>query len=144
VGQRAPDGARAVKTAAFLDEQGDVDVSYPISKFKSLEEYIPSIANLMKVKSIETGVIISSNGENIILINENGEVINKEKYLILVSLISIKYGKCKKLIIPYTTTNVIESIGKKYNVEIVRTKSNDAFVMNELLSSCDNSNDFLI
>lgn len=110
-----------------------VTKDYWITGNKSMDDYAKHIGDIIKANNNDIGVIFSENGENIILIDETGLVIDKEKYPILASLITLKSGNAEKLIIPYMSTVNIERLAQKYNTEIIRAKSAFSELINTVL-----------
>ncbi|QNO13922.1 nucleotidyl transferase [Alkalicella caledoniensis] len=79
------------------------------------------------------GALMQGNGESLSLVDGKGRVVEKENYFFLVSLLLLKKGEDINLIAPHTFPTVFENLGKTYNRQVVRTKSNPASVMNEML-----------
>jgi mannose-1-phosphate guanylyltransferase/phosphomannomutase len=110
-----------------------VTKDYSISENKSIEDYSKHIGDIVKANKHDLGVILSENGENIILVDETGLVIDKEKYPILASLITLKSDSTEKLIIPHMSTVNIEKLAQKYNTEVIRAKSPFSELINTVL-----------
>lgn len=110
------------------------------AKSKPLHELAKQISNLVKNNNYDMGVILSENGENIVLIDENGSVIDNEKYPILASLITLKSGCTERLIIPQMSTVNIEKLAQKYNTEVIRTKSAFSELINAVLRQVNENN----
>ena len=126
----------------FLKQIGcSVYENYSIWNYKSVDEFIPSITREIKSKNLNSGAIISDNGESIILFDENGNFIDMEKYKLLVTLILLKSQNIKKIIVPCTASMAIEKMAKLYDAEVVRTKSSTSCLMNEMLSDKSRSAD---
>ena len=83
----------------------------------------------------QMGIIFGESGENLILVDDRGRVIDGEKYTALVSLIVLKAGLTGSLVLPYTASATIEAMAGSYGVEVIRTKSNPSNWMNEMLKS---------
>lgn len=83
--------------------------------------------------NIFMGVIISDNAENIILFDEKGSKVQSDRYNVLSSIILLKLG-AKKILLPYTTTRIVDKIAERYNACITRTKSSVSNFMREILS----------
>ncbi|SHK33638.1 sugar phosphate nucleotidyltransferase [Tepidibacter formicigenes] len=122
-------------TSKFLKNIGcDVLCDYSIEKYKSINSYLNSMSKKVIRNKANFGIIFSENGENIILIDEKGRIIEEEKYTALVSLILLKIGSLKKIIMPYTTPKAIENMVREYKVDVVRTKTSPASIMREMLN----------
>ncbi|WP_243096940.1 mannose-1-phosphate guanyltransferase [Thermohalobacter berrensis] len=122
----------------FLEYIGcEVNTEYSIEKYNSVDEYFSFLSKQVKDKKADMGIIFSENGENIILIDDKGRVIDKEKYIAVISLITLKIGNIKKLVIPYNSPKVIEEMARKYDVDVIRTKSNPSNIINRIFEISD-------
>ncbi len=117
---------------------------YPLYNNTKAEERLSHIAKAVVDSGADMGIIFSENGENIILIDEIGRIIDKEKYLALVSLVILKSSNRNKLIMPNNSPNVVENIAKEYGVEVIRTKSNLSDIMNMMIDRNDKSENTLL
>ena len=109
------------------DHHGD---SHP-----SVDSYRASTARQVIKDRLHMGIIFGGNGENLILVDDRGRVIDNEKYTVLVSLIVLKSGTADSLVLPYTASETIEAMARGYGVEVIRTKSNPSNWMNEMLKA---------
>lgn len=127
--------------AALLKNIGcKVTKDYSISSNKSMQDLVKHIGDSVKKNDYDLGVILSENGENIVLIDDMGLVIDKEKYPILASLITLKSGCTERLIIPHMSTANIEKLAQKYNTEVIRTKSAFSELINTVLKQSKSDN----
>lgn len=78
------------------------------------------------------GVVLNEDGESAVLIDHKGRIFDKDKQLALTSLIILKNGMDKRLIVPHTASRVIEKMAECYNIEVVRTKNTPAAIMKEM------------
>lgn len=118
----------------FLEYMGcQVRCDYSIGRYKSFDQYLNFISNQVVKNGDELGIVFNENGEDVILIDENGKIIDKEMYTALAILILLKVGINKKIVIPYTSPKIIEKMAQKYSVEVVRTKTSPSAVMKEML-----------
>jgi len=121
-----------------------VQCDYSANQYKSVDEYLSYMAELVTENSANLGIIIGENGENLILIDEKGRIIDKDKYYALVSLIILKTGVVSKLVVPYTASNIIEKMAKAYDVEVIRAKSSPSYTMKKILSLKNLEEDFML
>ncbi len=117
---------------------------YLIDDFRSVDKYFSYISREVTKRGADMGIIFSENGENIILIDEKGRVIDKEKYLALISLVTLKASEAKKLVMPNNSPNILENMAKEYGAEVIRTKSNLSDIMNEMLNRNNYTKDSLL
>lgn len=95
-----------------------------------------AIENLCKKVASEgyfLGFLINSNGEGLKIIDDQGNIVDKEKYILLTELIIAKSGISNKFIVPHTVTKQVEEIAKNYSIDVVRTKSSISSLLNEIL-----------
>ncbi|KUO77747.1 MAG: hypothetical protein APF77_17810 [Clostridia bacterium BRH_c25] len=78
------------------------------------------------------GVVLNEDGESAVLIDHKGRILDKDKQLALTSLIILKTGMNKRLIVPHTASRVIERMAECYSIEVVRTKNTPAAIMKEM------------
>ncbi len=112
-----------------------VSADYSGSSHMSVDSYRSFMSGQVLTNKLQMGIIFGENGENLILIDDRGRVIDSEKYTALVSLILLKTKAADSLVLPYTASATIESMAKRYGVDVIRTKSNPACLMNEILKT---------
>lgn len=78
------------------------------------------------------GVMLNEDGESAVLIDHKGRILEKDKQLALTSLIILKSGMEKRLIVPHTASRVIEKMAECYDIEVVRTKNTPEAIMREM------------
>ncbi|WP_242661314.1 mannose-1-phosphate guanyltransferase [Alkaliphilus metalliredigens] len=119
----------------FLESIGcDVKQDYNLKGDKRIQDYLVEMTPRIKKGKVNLAVIISEDGEDIILIDGAGRIIEQEKYDALIAMMILKEGKQKKLILPYTAPYIIEEMAHIYGVEVQRVKSNPASIMNAMLA----------
>ncbi|MCF8009952.1 MAG: NTP transferase domain-containing protein [Clostridiales bacterium] len=68
------------------------------------------------------GVIIDNNADSLILIDEQGEIIQEDLLTALIALIALKRHK-EPVVVPVTASKTIESLAQKYSSKVIRTKT---------------------
>lgn len=96
-----------------------------------------NISKQLLNKKADLGIIIWENGENLILIDEKGDIIKDEEYFLMAEIIAIKGYKAGKLVFPYAFPTAAEEIAQNYGVQILRTSSNISNIIGEILRSED-------
>lgn len=96
-----------------------------------------NIAKQLLNNKADLGIIIGENGENLILIDEKGNIIKDEEYFLMTEIIAIKGYKASKLVFPYAFPTAAEEIANDYGVQILRTSSNVSNIIGEILQSQD-------
>ena len=122
-------------TSDFLENIGcDVQLDQSMDKYTTISEYMPLLAEKMEKQNADFAVIIHENGENLIFIDDKGRIVENEKYLAFVSLMTIKNDLQQKLVLPYIIPNIIGKTAKENNVEVIISKSNPSSMMNTMLN----------
>lgn len=113
----------------------DAEVRYPSYKSLDINSYIGFTSDLIKKGNYSMGVVLNGNGESFTLIDEEGRVIDKEKFTLLAALLCLKSGVCKNIIVPSTVTSKIETMAKEHGAKIIRVRSSVCDTINQLLNS---------
>ena len=92
----------------------------------------------VKLQKADMGILIGENGENLVLIDDKGRIIEKEQYIVFAALILLKIGVNKKIVVPYTSPKAIEDLAQRHGKEVVRTKTSPAAIMNAILEAGGN------
>lgn len=99
----------------------------------SHNSYCRRIAEHTVKSGASMGMVFSEDGESVVLIDHKGRIIDRERHRALISLIVLKTGMDKKLILPHTASKVIDKMAEKHDIEVIRTKSSPSEVMNAML-----------
>ncbi len=94
--------------------------------------YSSRLAELTVKHGACMGIVLNEDGENALLIDHKGRILDKDKQLALTSLVILKTGMDKRLIVPHTASRVIEKMAECYSIEVIRTKSTPAAIMKEM------------
>lgn len=106
---------------------------YPYNHKDPLEEHLMNFSQLIVRKRADIGIHISENGEELVLIDNKGRIVNRETYTALVAILCFKKGM-RRLVLPYIAPNIVERLAEAYGARIVRTKSNPSNIMKAMLS----------
>jgi mannose-1-phosphate guanylyltransferase/phosphomannomutase len=117
-----------------------VQCEYGLQKYKNLNTYIDDLSLEIKKNKESMGMILSSSGENIILIDEKGRIVDRDKYTLLVARIVLKLGIGKEIIVPYTASKVLDQMANAFQAKIIRTKTAPSYRMKELLNGDNDEN----
>ncbi|MFZ5969550.1 MAG: sugar phosphate nucleotidyltransferase [Bacillota bacterium] len=121
-----------------------VIVDKTVEKYKSVSDYLIFLSRKVVNSKADIGVFISEDGENLILVDEFGREIDNEKYMAFVSLLVMKKGPLKSVILPYISPKSIENMIQNQDVEIIRTKSSPACVMSTMLNHDSEQEDLIL
>ena len=88
----------------------------------------------------DIGIKMNNNGEIIELYNEKGSKLKNEMITVLISLLCLKNGESRELVVPHNAPRVIEEIAEKYQGRIIRAKSSKQAIMEEMFKiGCQNT-----
>lgn len=122
----------------------DVVCDHSIKDYEDINLYLNKMAKNVVENNLDFGVILSQNGESILLVDEKGRIIDSEKYNILITLILLQLKKTKKIVIPHTMPMIIQKLTQKHDVEIIKTKHSHSCFMNAVLNDEEMFNQYLL
>jgi mannose-1-phosphate guanylyltransferase / phosphomannomutase len=119
--------------SSFLQSIGcKIHAEGGIIKSSSLNEYLNKFSSDVVKGSYYMGAVIGPDGEGILLVDERGRVIDRDRYTLLSSLLVLKQD-IKQLFIPHTSTVIIDEMARSFNAQVKRTKASSSSFINELL-----------
>ncbi|SET37446.1 mannose-1-phosphate guanylyltransferase / phosphomannomutase [Natronincola peptidivorans] len=122
-------------TCEFLEMIGcGVQQDYSIENVSKVEDYLLHMSQQVIMRKVDFGVVIGEDGETMILVDKKGRIIQQEKFDALVVMMLLMEGIKKEIVLPHTYPERIEKIAKEHHVQVRRTKSNPASIMNAMLS----------
>ncbi len=132
----SPSTKEANITLTYLNLIGCfAEIRYPTVKPDDISDYVSFLSHSIKSENYNLGVVLSGNGEEAIIIDENGNQISKENFILLASYISLKSGVCKNIIVPNNATSKVDVIASNHGGSVFRTKSSVSETINQLLDS---------
>lgn len=88
-----------------------------------------------KMGNFDLGVSIEDTSEKMMLVDNNGRVISDDMFTALISLIMFKTVEGGTVVVPISTSSVIEKIAEQNNGKVIRTKTSPQDLMNKILGS---------
>ena len=80
------------------------------------------IAALVREGHLDMGVLLSSNGDDVILFSPSGEIISEDRLMILWAYVSMARSGDEKIGVPVTASSVIENLALAMGRKVIRTK----------------------
>lgn len=102
---------------------------------KNFENDLDSIKAEIKKGKYDFGAYIDNNGERLCLIDKSGKLVQDELLTLLIALISFKTFEKARVVVPLTAPSAVEKLAKEYNGEVIRTKTSQRAVMEEMLNN---------
>ncbi len=91
------------------------------------------LADITVALKADIGFMLDTGGEKLFLVDEKGQVLTDDKALALVATLVMREKKGARIGIPVTASRVIEEMAKKYQAEIIRTKTTPRSIMEQAL-----------
>jgi mannose-1-phosphate guanylyltransferase / phosphomannomutase len=115
---------QVVSLNAYLDPQ-------KLTRDKSEFDYaLTQLSHIVTSLKYDVGFLIDAGGEKIYLVDENGNPIDVDRLLVLVTkLFLMTHPETKKIAVPVNTSNIIFDIAREHNVEIQLTKNSHLAMM---------------
>ncbi|GAE89996.1 mannose-1-phosphate guanylyltransferase [Acetivibrio straminisolvens JCM 21531] len=111
------------------------DLGCKVASFSSANlNEVDTIIDEIKNNNASFAAFIDSNGETLVLIDKNGNVVKDDLLLCLTSLITFKSVPNSKVVVPITAPSIIETLAERYNGKVVRTKTSPQAVMEQMLN----------
>jgi len=89
------------------------------------QEFMPNTGS-------DLGILLDSNGERMLLIDERGNLIKDEMFTILLSLIVFQKYQGKTVAVPLYTPQAVEKLALQYQGEVIRTKTALSHLMEQV------------
>lgn len=103
---------------------------------KHLLEMLDSVSSLAKsvvTQQANLGVIVDSNAEGLILIDERGDRVSDDLFVALMSLLVLKAQEGATVAVPVTAPGIIEDMARSYRGRVIRTRANPRSVMEKVI-----------
>jgi Nucleoside-diphosphate-sugar pyrophosphorylase involved in lipopolysaccharide biosynthesis/translation initiation factor 2B, gamma/epsilon subunits (eIF-2Bgamma/eIF-2Bepsilon) len=113
----------------MLTDIGCKVISFSSTNLNSLDAVVDEI----KKRNTDIGAYIDSNGETLILVDRNGNIIKDDLFLAFTSVILFRTIENAEVVVPVTATSIIEQLADTYNGSVLRTKTSQQAVMEQLL-----------
>lgn len=94
------------------------------------ENSLIQLSNIVRSIGADLGVFLDAGGEKIYLTDEKGEIYSGTmSLLIMLKMLMEAKDNIKKIAVPVNASMAVEDIAKKYNIEVIRTKTSNRAIM---------------
>ncbi|WP_287129820.1 mannose-1-phosphate guanyltransferase [Candidatus Cyanaurora vandensis] len=107
----------------------NASLSYSAPSVEQRERLLSQLSNVVQALEASFGVQVYANGEQLVLVDELGEVIRGEYLTAVLAELVLAANPRSKIIIPVNSTSVIEQIANRHDATVIRTKSNPTALM---------------
>lgn len=118
--------------------QNNFSTSVPM-KYKdgSINELLVSTKKIVINEKLDMGVIVHENGEKIILIDKDGNIIEEDRVNLLIFSLMLK--NINNVAVPITASSTLDKIAHEYNHTILRTKTSASDIMKTIYTDKNES-----
>lgn len=95
----------------------------------SLQRRQKEVAQVVRANNASLGVIIDPGGENALLFDERGRVIQGDLYTALLSLLVFRERRGSTVAVPVNVSHVVEKLADRYHGRVLRTKASPRHLM---------------
>ncbi|MDQ2085972.1 mannose-1-phosphate guanyltransferase [Herbivorax sp. ANBcel31] len=92
-------------------------------------------AKMVSMGDFDLGVSIEDTSEKMMLVDNAGRIVTDDMFTALISLIMFRNIDGGTVVVPISTSHVIEQLADKNNGKVVRTKTSHQDLMNKILAS---------
>ncbi|MFZ5989002.1 MAG: sugar phosphate nucleotidyltransferase [Bacillota bacterium] len=96
---------------------------------------ITYFTSLTRMGDYDLGVSIEDTSEKMMLIDSNGRVVTDDLFTALISLIMFKTVQGGTVVVPISTSHVVEKLAEENNGKVIRTKTSPQDLMNKILGN---------
>jgi mannose-1-phosphate guanylyltransferase/phosphomannomutase len=120
-------GCRVEETNLILENIG--------SKSKIESNELTYFTSMVKLEDFDFGISIEDTSERMMLVDNKGRVVNEDMFTALVSLILFKTIEGGTVVVPLSTTHVVEKLAEENHGKVIRTKTSPQDIMNKILGN---------
>jgi len=91
------------------------------------------LAKSVVVQQADLGIIVDSNAERLLLVDEKGNRVSEDLFTALMSLLVLKSREGATVAVPVTASRIIEEMARRYRGRVVRTRANPRSVMEKAI-----------
>lgn len=95
----------------------------------TLEDMVEEVVKM----NADFGIVMDGSAEKMLVIDDKGRIIKNDLYNALIQIISLKTSMTNSVVVPITSSNVMETLAVKYNAKLVRTKTSHQEIMDSTI-----------
>lgn len=119
-----------------LVQKSNLDLKYHRTVMdKNASNEMTYFTSFVKMGGFDLGVSIEDTSEKMMLVDSNGNIIKDDMFTALISLILFKTAQGSTVIVPISTSHVVEKLAQENNGKVIRTKTSPQDVMNKILGN---------
>ncbi|NLA08005.1 MAG: nucleotidyltransferase, partial [Firmicutes bacterium] len=118
-------------SASDRDNSGDHGPRHLLDMLDSLSFLAKSVI----AKQAALGIIVDSNAERLLLVDERGNRVSDDLFVALMSLVALKSQEGATVAVPVTASRIIEDMAGSYRGRVIRTRANPRSVMEKAIEA---------
>ncbi len=91
--------------------------------------------SVVKKGDFDLGVSLEDTSEKMILVDNMGRIVTEDMFIALISLILFKSVEGGTVVVPISTSHVVEKLAQENNGKVIRTKTSPQDIMNKMLGN---------
>jgi phosphomannomutase len=124
-----------LKNLGCTVEETNLNFEHSRKKERNESNELNYFTSMVKMGNFDFGVSIEDTSERMMLVDNKGKVINEDMFTALVSLILFKTTEGGTVVVPLSTTHVVEKLAEENQGKVLRTKTSPQDVMNSILGN---------
>ncbi|MBS7288506.1 MAG: NTP transferase domain-containing protein [Candidatus Freyarchaeota archaeon] len=100
----------------------NIGAAVPKREHHQLSEYVENLAKTVRALDADLGVAFDNDGDQVLFVDDEGEKLSGDTATALLALSQLERKRGGKLVVPVTTSHVVEELAKNYGGEVVRVK----------------------
>lgn len=100
----------------------NIGAAVPKREHHQLSEAVENLARTVKALDADLGVAFDDDGDQVLFVDDEGEKLSGDTATALLALSQLERGKRGKLVVPVTTSHMMEELAKNYGGDVVRVK----------------------
>ncbi|MBC7474590.1 MAG: NTP transferase domain-containing protein, partial [Candidatus Sericytochromatia bacterium] len=98
------------------------------------EKLTKQLSEVVVALNADFGVIVDDDGERMILVDNEGQIVGNNKLLALMTRLVVEDNPGKPVVVPVNYPNVIDQIVEKYDSKTIMTKAGNRYLMEAAMS----------
>jgi len=100
---------------------------------EKLKQSIQQLSSIVKSLNADVGFLFDPGAEKLSVVDEQGEIINSDLLLLIVTSLFLRCTQARKIAVPVVASMGVEEIAQEYGVKVIRVR-NDHLAMMDALS----------
>ncbi|MEM1717718.1 MAG: sugar phosphate nucleotidyltransferase [Thermosphaera sp.] len=100
----------------------NIGAAVPKREHRPLSDAVGKLAKTVRALNADIGVAFDDDGDQVLFVDEKGEEISGDAATALLAMSKLEESKGGNIVVPVTTSHVVEELAQRYNGKVVRVK----------------------